>query len=71
MEKKIIKILGTVLMLIGIIILLTMNNFVMPVIKNDSIDTGEYYIKMIINAGRYLVLSIILSSLGTKLLFNS
>ncbi|MFW7433826.1 hypothetical protein [Vagococcus carniphilus] len=70
MDKRIIKGLGIFLILIACIILLSMNNFIFPIIEDGSIDTGEYYLRIFINALRFIVLAIISSSIGIKLLFK-
>lgn len=70
MDKKVIKGLGIILILIACIILLSMNSFIFPMIEDGPIDTGEYYLRIFINALRFIVLAIISSSIGIKLLFK-
>jgi len=70
MNKKVVKGLGIVLILVSMIILLTMNSFIIPFIEDGAIDTGEYYIKIIINGIRFIVLSITFSVIGIKMLFK-
>jgi len=70
MDNKVIKGLGILFILIAFIILLTMNSFIFPLIEAGPIDTGEYYLKIIINALRFIILAIISSSIGIKLLFK-
>ncbi len=70
MDKKIIKGLGIILILIAFILLLTMNSFIFPMIEDGPIDTGEYYLRIVINALRFIILAIISSSIGIKLLFK-
>jgi len=69
-DKKVIKGLGIILIFIACIILLSMNSFIFPKLEDGAIDTGEYYLKIFINALRFTVLAIISSSLGIKLLFK-
>lgn len=69
MTKRNRTILGVMFLVVAIILLLTMNQIVFPVI-NGSIDTGEYYIRIGINVLRYSLLSVILSVIGLKLCFT-
>lgn len=39
-------------------------------IGNEPTDTGEYYLSVFVNALRFIVLAIILSSIGIKSLFK-
>ena len=65
MRKKI----GILFIIGGILVLLFLNQMIEPAVLGET-DSSEYYIKMIINGARYIVLACIFAAIGIKFLFD-
>lgn len=64
-------ILGITFIVLSILILIILPNIVYPKIYVDGIDTDQYFLEIIINVVRYIVLSILSFALGIKILFKN
>ncbi|WP_461199148.1 hypothetical protein [Enterococcus sp. N249-2] len=63
------KTIGILLLVVGVLILIFLNNFIEPRSLEDM-PTTEYNIRMSINAARYLIMACILSFFGIKLILK-
>lgn len=65
MRKKV----GILFIIGGILVLLFLNQMIEPTVLGET-DSSEYYIKVIINGARYIVLAYIFAAIGIKFLFD-
>lgn len=69
--KKYQTILGWFFLVVAVIILVNLTDIVYPTIGEDGIDTNQYFLEVILNALRYIVLSMFSFILGLKCLFQN
>lgn len=69
--KKYQTILGWAFIVVAVIILVNLTGMVYPTIGEDGIDTNQYFLEVILNAIRYIVLSMFSFILGMKFLFQN
>lgn len=69
--KKYQTILGWGFIVLAIIIVVNLTGMVYPAIGEDGIDTNQYFLAVILNVVRYIVLSIFSFILGVKFLFKN
>ncbi|MGX6977736.1 hypothetical protein ACWN8V_00470 [Vagococcus elongatus] len=64
------KPVGIFLIIVSVLILLFSPSFVFPQLGEGSYDHGEYYLKIIVNFTRLVLISSIFSIVGIKLYFK-
>lgn len=71
MMKKYQTILGWFFIVLAVVIVVNLTGMIYPTIGEDGMDTNHYYLEVILNALRYIVLSIFSFVLGMKFLLQN